>query len=62
MVPDEIFCDRPSLVVIILQSGTEYSDNTNSYIYKSSLQRLISMSYTSYMLVLILLELELTPS
>ena len=66
LVPDKIFCDRPSLVVIILQNGTEYSENTNSYIYiyiyKSSLQRLISMSYISYMLVLILLELELSPS
>jgi len=35
---------------------------TAIYIYKSSLQRLISMSYISYMLVLILLELELPPS
>ena len=65
LVPDEFFCDRPSLVVIILQNGTEYSDNTNSYIYKSSLQCLISTSCISldraqqpYMLVLILLELE----
>ena len=26
LVPDEIFCDMPSLVVIILRNGTEYSE------------------------------------